>query len=52
MPKSHSDSDLLMPIEVGGYKFRNQFVVASGPTVKNLDMIQRIEAAGWGAARA
>jgi dihydroorotate dehydrogenase len=39
-----------MPIKVGGYEFRNQFVVASGPTVKNLEMVQKIEAAGWGAA--
>ena len=50
MPTRASDSDILMPLEVGGLRFRNQFVVASGPTVKNLEMVRRIEAAGWGAA--
>ena len=50
MSANFKESDLLMPITVGGYEFRNQFVVASGPTVKNLGMVQKIEAAGWGAA--
>ena len=50
MSQGVKEADLLMPIKVGGYEFRNQFVVASGPTVKNLDMVRQIEAAGWGAA--
>jgi dihydroorotate dehydrogenase/Pyruvate/2-oxoacid:ferredoxin oxidoreductase delta subunit len=39
-----------MPLEVAGLKFRNNFVVASGPTVKTIHMIREIERNGWGAA--
>jgi dihydroorotate dehydrogenase/NAD-dependent dihydropyrimidine dehydrogenase PreA subunit len=44
------EADYLMPFEAAGLTFRNNFVVASGPTVKNLDMVKAIEASGWGAA--
>jgi dihydroorotate dehydrogenase/NAD-dependent dihydropyrimidine dehydrogenase PreA subunit len=44
------DSDYLMPFEAAGLKFRNNLIVASGPTVRNLGMIKEIEAAGWGGA--
>jgi dihydroorotate dehydrogenase len=44
------ESDYLMPLEVAGLKFRNNFVVGSGPAVKTLDMIKEIERWGWGGA--
>ncbi|MBW1697557.1 MAG: 4Fe-4S binding protein [Deltaproteobacteria bacterium] len=44
------EKDYLMPLEVSGYKFRNNFVVGSGPAVKTLDMIKQIEQWGWGGA--
>lgn len=44
------ESDYLMPLEVAGLKFRNNFVVGSGPAVRTLDMIEEIERWGWGAA--
>ena len=44
------EKDYLMPIEVAGLKFRNNFVVGSGPAVKTLDMVKEIERCGWGAA--
>lgn len=44
------ESDYLMPLEVAGLKFRNNFVVGSGPAVKTLDMIKAIEHWGWGGA--
>ena len=31
------ESDYLMPLEVAGLKYRNNFVVGSGPAVKTLD---------------
>jgi len=42
--------DCLMPFEVAGLTFRNQFVVGSGPATRNVDMIKEIERCGWGAA--
>ncbi len=42
--------DTLMPLEVAGLTFRNNFVVGSGPTVKTVGMIQEIERCGWGGA--
>ena len=44
------EKDYLMPLDVAGLTFRNNFVVGSGPAVKTLDMIKEIERAGWGAA--
>ena len=44
------ESDYLMPLEVAGLRFRNNFVVGSGPAVKTLDMIKEIERWGWGGA--
>ncbi len=44
------ENDYLMPLEVSGIPFRNNFVVGSGPAVKTLDMITEIERYGWGGA--
>jgi len=44
------ESDYLMPLEVAGILFRNNFVVGSGPAVKTLEMIKEIERWGWGGA--
>lgn len=44
------EKDTLMPLEVAGLAFRNNFVVGSGPAVKTLDMVKEIERWGWGAA--
>ena len=44
------ESDYLMPLQVAGIPFRNNFVVGSGPAVKTLDMIKEIERWGWGGA--
>ncbi|HGY55332.1 MAG TPA: hypothetical protein ENK44_06515 [Caldithrix abyssi] len=39
-----------LPLKVGGIDFYNPFCVGSGPTVKTVDMIRKIDRAGWGAA--
>lgn len=39
-----------MPFEIPGLKFRNQFIVASGPTTKHISQIIEAERCGWGAA--
>ena len=44
------ENDYMMPLEVAGLQFRNNFVVGSGPTVKTIDMIKEIERCGWGGA--
>ncbi|MBL8028255.1 MAG: hypothetical protein JNL74_17665 [Fibrobacteres bacterium] len=44
------EADYLLPMEVAGVKFRNPFVVGSGPTVKTVDMLREIERTGWGGA--
>ena len=49
--KTHvKESDYLMPMEMAGLTFRNNFVVGSGPAVKTLNMIKEIERWGWGGA--
>jgi NADPH-dependent glutamate synthase beta subunit-like oxidoreductase/dihydroorotate dehydrogenase len=48
MPKKIIDFD--MPVEVAGVKFRNPFVVLSGPTTMNIEQLERIQETGWGAA--
>lgn len=45
-----NETDYMMPLEVAGLPFRNNFVVGSGPTVKTIHMIQEIERCGWGGA--
>ena len=40
--------DTLMPQELGGLKLRNPFIVASGPTSKNVEQLIEAEAIGWG----
>jgi dihydroorotate dehydrogenase/Pyruvate/2-oxoacid:ferredoxin oxidoreductase delta subunit len=47
---SVKETDYLMPLEAAGLKFRNNFVVGSGPTVKTIAMVREIERCGWGAA--
>ncbi len=39
-----------LPVNIAGIDFHNPFVVGSGPTVKTVDMIRKIDEAGWGAA--
>jgi len=39
-----------MPITKAGTTFHNPFCVGSGPTVKTIDMLRKIDEAGWGAA--
>ena len=42
--------DIIIPVEVGGIKFKNPFYVASGPTTKSVRQLQRIEETGWAGA--
>ena len=44
------ESDILLPVEVAGLKFRNPFYVASGPTAMTIEQLRAIEANGWGGA--
>ena len=39
-----------LPVTTAGLDLHNPFFVGSGPTVKTVDMIKKIDAAGWGAA--
>lgn len=39
-----------MSFEVAGLKFRNQFVVASGPATKHITQLVKAEQCGWGGA--
>ena len=39
-----------MSFEVAGLKFRNPFVVASGPATKHISQLIQAERSGWGAA--
>ncbi len=39
-----------LPLNIAGIEFHNPFAVGSGPTVKTVDMIRKIDEAGWGAA--
>jgi NADPH-dependent glutamate synthase beta subunit-like oxidoreductase/dihydroorotate dehydrogenase len=43
-------SDILLPVEIAGVRFRNPFYVASGPTTMSVDQLVRIEETGWGGA--
>jgi NADPH-dependent glutamate synthase beta subunit-like oxidoreductase/dihydroorotate dehydrogenase len=45
-----TEKDILLPVEVGGVRFRNPFYVASGPTTMTVDQLVRIEETGWGGA--
>ncbi len=44
------EEDCLIPMEAAGLRFRNNFVVGSGPAVKSIDQIREIERCGWGGA--
>ncbi len=43
-------NDIKIPVKLGGITFKNPFYVASGPTVKSVRQLQRIEETGWAAA--
>jgi len=43
-----TEEDYTMPFEVAGLRFRNQFLVASGPTTKNIGQLLEAERCGWG----
>ncbi len=43
-------TDFEIPVEVAGIRFRNPFLVASGPTTMNADQLRAINDNGWGAA--
>ncbi len=45
-----TEEDYLMPLEVSGLKFRNQFLVGSGPTTKTVGQLVEAERCGWGGA--
>lgn len=44
------DRDIQIPVTIGGITFKNPFYVASGPTSKSVQQLQRIEETGWAAA--
>lgn len=48
--KSHDDVDFAFPVESAGIRFRNPFVVASGPTTMSIDQLKRAAACGWAGA--
>ena len=48
--KPSGDVDFDMPVEAAGVKFRNPFVVASGPTTMLISQLKRAAEAGWGGA--
>ena len=42
--------DILLPVEAGGLKLRNPFIVASGPTAKSVSQLIDAERCGWAGA--
>lgn len=44
------NSEIRIPVTVGGVEFKNPFFVASGPTTKSVQQLKRIEETGWAAA--
>jgi NADPH-dependent glutamate synthase beta subunit-like oxidoreductase/dihydroorotate dehydrogenase/NAD-dependent dihydropyrimidine dehydrogenase PreA subunit len=48
MPKKYTDFEL--PVEIAGVRFRNPFIVASGPTTANIEQLQAAQNNGWAAA--
>jgi dihydroorotate dehydrogenase/NAD-dependent dihydropyrimidine dehydrogenase PreA subunit len=45
-----SSPDVDMPVEVAGLRFRNPFVVGSGPATKTVEQLVEAEQSGWAAA--
>ena len=43
-------TDFDLPIAVAGVKYRNPFVVSSGPTTMNIEQLEAAERFGWGGA--
>ena len=43
-------ADMLLPVEVGGVKFRNPFYVGSGPTSKSIEHLVKAAENGWAGA--
>jgi NADPH-dependent glutamate synthase beta subunit-like oxidoreductase/dihydroorotate dehydrogenase len=50
MPRLMKYTDFDLPVEVAGLKYRNPFVVLSGPTTMSVEQLERIQETGWGAA--
>lgn len=48
--KPFDDVDLDLPVEAAGVRFRNPFVVASGPTTMSIAQLKRAAAHGWAGA--
>jgi hypothetical protein len=48
--KKMPDNLFELPVQIGGIRLRNPFIVASGPTVKSVEQLELIEKEGWGAA--
>ena len=48
--KPFDDVDFDMPVRAAGIRFRNPFVIASGPTTMQLDQLKRAAAQGWAGA--
>ncbi|MFN2165285.1 MAG: hypothetical protein ACK2U9_03385, partial [Anaerolineae bacterium] len=44
------DVDFEMPVTVAGVRFRNPFVVASGPTTMSVEQLKRAAESGWAGA--
>jgi putative selenate reductase YgfK subunit len=41
------NSDILMPVEIAGIKFRNPFYISSGPASKSVEQFIKAEKNGW-----
>ncbi len=48
--KPFDDVDFEWPVETAGIRFRNPFVVASGPTTMSLEQLKRAASYGWAGA--
>ena len=48
--KAPQPEDILLPVEVGGLRLRNPFIVGSGPCTKSVDQLVAAERCGWGGA--
>jgi dihydroorotate dehydrogenase len=47
---SLKDKFIFQPFSLSNVHFRNPFLVASGPTTRNIKQLTKIEQCGWGAA--
>ena len=44
------NDEIIIPVKTAGLTFKNPFYVASGPSVKTVRQLKRIEETGWAAA--